>query len=160
MRAILFAGFVALGTLFLPHGALAAPAHASTVSLRAQVLRLINRDRRAAHLAPLHNAGKLDRAALRHSLDMARHNYLSHSTPSGLSPYARMARLGIRYNCAGENIGYDVGSAQGSMVEAIEVAMMHSPEHRANLLRASFTRVGIGIALTGNKLYVTEDFAG
>jgi uncharacterized protein YkwD len=28
--------------------------------------------------------------------------------------------------------------------------MLNSPEHRANLLRPTFTRVGIGIALIGN----------
>jgi uncharacterized protein YkwD len=46
------------------------------------------------------------------------------------------------------------------MVQRIEAAMLRSPEHRANLLRRSFLRVGIGIALYDGELYLTEDFAG
>jgi uncharacterized protein YkwD len=38
--------------------------------------------------------------------------------------------------------------------------MLHSPEHRANLLRSTFTQVGIGIAVSGSSIYVTEDFTG
>jgi uncharacterized protein YkwD len=38
--------------------------------------------------------------------------------------------------------------------------MLHSPEHRANLLDPLYTRVGISVVFTGNAVYVTEDFAG
>jgi uncharacterized protein YkwD len=44
------------------------------------------------------------------------------------------------------------------MLRAIEAAMLRSPEHRANLLRAAFTTVGIGVVVDGPSLYVTEDF--
>jgi uncharacterized protein YkwD len=71
-----------------------------------------------------------------------------------------MDRAGARYRYAGENLGTDTGSNQIAMLEAIETAMLQSPGHRANLLRATFTRVGVGIVTTPDSIYVTEDFAG
>jgi uncharacterized protein YkwD len=54
----------------------------------------------------------------------------------------------------------DQGTNRTAMMQAIDVAMMHSPEHRANLLRATFTHVGIGVTYYSGVLYITEDFTG
>jgi uncharacterized protein YkwD len=135
----------------------AAPAHASASSL---VLQLINHDRASAGLGPVSLNARLSAVALGHSIDMANRNYLSHDAPGGISPYDRMGRAGVTYHIAGENIGYDTGTSHWAMLRAIDVAMLNSPEHRANLLRRSFLRVGIGIAVIGDSLYVTEDFTG
>jgi uncharacterized protein YkwD len=137
----------------------AAPqAEIGSPTLESQMLALINQDRRAAGAGPLRAGPGLERVALAHSLDMADHGYFSHFTPQGASPYDRMALAGIHYRSAGENIGMDDGTAALVMLQQIDVAMLHSPEHRANLLRTAFTRVGIGIAILGGRLYVTEDF--
>ncbi|HEX6506524.1 MAG TPA: CAP domain-containing protein [Chloroflexota bacterium] len=133
-------------------------AQAAAPSLAATMLSLINSDRHAAGLAPLHAGRHLARLALAHSIDMADHGYFSHITPRGASPYDRMAQAGIHFRAAGENIGVDVAPSQVEELQRIEVAMLHSPEHRANLLRPTFTRVGIGIAIIGDRLYLTEDF--
>lgn len=139
----------------------AAPAaHPANVALGHYMLKLINHDRALAGLHPLTWQSRLEGVALGHSLDMAGHNYLSHITPAGADPYQRMARAGIHFEWAGENIGYDTGTNRLSMLGAIEVAMMHSTEHRDNLLRGTFHHAGIGIALVGDKVYVTEDFTG
>jgi uncharacterized protein YkwD len=71
-----------------------------------------------------------------------------------------MDRAGIRFYEAGENLGYASGADLQKMLSMIDTAMMRSPEHRDNLLRTTFRRVGIGIVLTGDKVYVTEDFTG
>jgi uncharacterized protein YkwD len=133
-------------------------ARAASPSLSNPMLAIINQDRQTAGLAPLRMGRRLVQVALAHSLDMADRGYVSHITPQGASPYDRMARAGIRYRSAGENIGVDSGVSHVQMLRRIEVAMLHSPEHRANLLRPAFTRVGIGIAVIGNQLYITEDF--
>lgn len=123
-----------------------------------QILAIINADRMAAGLHPLafdeHDAA----VARAHSRDMAANNYFSHTSPGGLSPFDRLHRAGIAYQSAGENLGMDSGTDRPAMFRAIEVAMLHSPEHRANLLRPTFTRVGIGVARRGSVIYVTEDF--
>lgn len=133
-------------------------ARAASPSLCNPMLAFINQDRQAAGLAPLRMGRRLANVALAHSLDMADHGYLSHITPQGASPYDRMVQAGIHYRSAGENIGVDSGVSQMQMLKQIEGAMLKSPEHRANLLRPTFTRVGIGIAITGDQLYITEDF--
>lgn len=133
-------------------------ARAASASLSRPMLTLINQDRAAVGLAPLRSGRRLEQVALAHSLDMATHSYFSHITPQGATPYDRMAQARIRYQSAGENIGVDSGLPDMQMLHRLETAMLNSPEHRANLLRSSFTRVGIGIALMGNELYITEDF--
>lgn len=124
------------------------------------MLRIVNHDRHADGLGALDFDSALTRVALAHSLDMATHNYFAHNTPSGASPFDRMASDGIQYHVAGENLGWDNVGSRTQMLHAIEVAMLQSPEHRANLLRSSFTHVGVGIAIVGKQLYVTEDFTG
>lgn len=138
----------------------AAPAaRPASVSVGKYVLTLINADRATAGLPPLHWGSRLQDVALNHSLDMAQHDYLSHTSPTGTSPYTRMARAGINRPWEGENIGYDTGVGTDSLLQAIDIAMMHSPEHRANILRTSFHHLGVGIAFIGNRVYVTEDFS-
>jgi uncharacterized protein YkwD len=144
-----------------PHAAAASTAwKAASYRTERFMLRVINHDRRVSGLAPLRFDSQLEHAAVAHSLDMAVHGYFSHTAPDGASPYDRMGSVGVRYHVAGENLGYDEGGQARSMLRSIEVAMLKSPEHRANLLRVSFQRVGIGIALAGSQVYVTEDFAG
>ena len=63
----------------------------------------------------------------------------------------------------GENLAWG-GSRRGSP-RATLVAWLRSPEHRANLLRAGWTRVGIGLVRgtflgNGGATVVTADFAG
>jgi uncharacterized protein YkwD len=125
-----------------------------------QLLAIINHDRAAAGLAPLHLGRRLTQVAVGHSYFMARLGRLSHDGPGTATPYTRMAGNGIHYRIAGENVGLDYGASEGAMLQAIESAMLTSPEHRANLLRASFTHIGLGIVTAGDRLYVTEDFTG
>lgn len=135
------------------------PAHAAMKAAHT-MLQIVNADRRAAGLSRLTFSPLAARVALAHSKDMAMHDYLSHSGRDGSSPYTRMIHAGVSYNLAGENIGYDTGTSRVAMLRAIEVAMLRSPEHRANLLRPSFKHVGIGVAVFPDGLYVTEDFTG
>lgn len=144
-----------------PQPTLAAPgARPATAGLEHAVLGLINADRRAARLPTLAFGPRLAQVARAHSQDMLTRHYVSHFSPDGASPLDRITRSGIRYRVAGENIGWDHGFDKLQMLRDIEGAMLRSPEHRANLLRSSFTRVGVGIALSGNRIYVTEDFTG
>jgi uncharacterized protein YkwD len=124
------------------------------------MLRIINADRAANGLRPLSFDTSEAVVARQHSRDMAAHHYFSHTSLAGQSPFDRLHRAGISYHIAGENLGMDSGASRHAMLSAIEVAMLHSPEHRANLLRSTFTEVGIGIAVSGSWIYVTEDFTG
>jgi uncharacterized protein YkwD len=137
--------------------AAAGRAHARYTAGR-QMLAIINADRRSAGLAPLGFDTSLAAVAKGHSRDMALHHYFSHTGLSGASPFDRLRQAGIVYRTAGENLGMDSGTDRAAMFRSIEVAMLHSPEHRANLLRPTFTHVGIGVIARQGTLYVTEDF--
>lgn len=144
-------------TVACPRVAAAPSAHSATrAALR--MLRIINHDRSTAGVRPLAFSPLAARAALAHSMDMAEHRYVSHTGRDGSSPFRRITDAGVSYRLAGENIGYDSGTRRAAMLRAIEAAMLRSPEHRANLLRAAFTTVGIGVVVDGPSLYVTEDF--
>lgn len=123
-----------------------------------EMLAIVNADRHVAGLGPLTFDTVVAVVAKNHSLDMAMNHYFSHTSPAGLSPFDRLRRAGIAYQSAGENLGMDAGSNRMAVLRAIEVAMLHSPEHRANLLRPTFTHVGIGVITRGGTVYVTEDF--
>lgn len=125
-----------------------------------RMLAIINADRHAAGLSALSFDNRDAQVAIQHSRDMATNHYFSHTSPEGLSPFDRLHRAGITYAVAGENLGTDTGTNKVAMLQAIEVAMLHSPEHRANLLRATFTHVGIGVTFHGGVIFVTEDFTG
>jgi uncharacterized protein YkwD len=76
---------------------------------------------------------------------------------------SRMARFAVAGRVAGENLAWGTGSRGAA--RGIVAAWLASPGHRANLLRPSFLRVGVG-DLAGSfrghsgAHVVTADFAG
>jgi uncharacterized protein YkwD len=157
-KCALLCSFLA-AILGFPHFASAATlAKPADKALQVQALDLINGDRKSAGVAPLRVGRNLSRVALAHSLDMADHDYFAHNSLDGASPFVRIEKAGLHFTRAGENIGMDEGTRPFAMLHTLEQLMMHSPEHRANLLSTAYRHVGIGIAILGNRLYITEDF--
>lgn len=116
-----------------------------------EVVNLTNAERTKAGLAPLQIDTKLMAAAREKSQDMQSNNYFSHTSPTFGSPFDRMKALGISYKAAGENIA----KGQRTPQEVVQ-AWMDSPGHRANILNANFTHIGVGYVKTGN--YWTQQF--
>jgi uncharacterized protein YkwD len=131
---------------------------------------LVNRERAQRGLPPLGQNALLDAASTEHSQDMVRRNYFEHATPDGRSVGDRLRAIGYQRGVsasAGENIAYGVG--EESTPASIVQAWMHSPGHRADILRPAFTEIGIGIALGApevsdrnpqNSATYTTDFGG
>lgn len=116
-----------------------------------QVVELTNAERTKAGLAPLQIDSKLMAAAREKSQDMQTNNYFSHTSPTFGSPFDRLTALGISYKAAGENI------AQGQRTpQEVVQGWMNSSGHRANILNANFTHIGVGYVKTGN--YWTQQF--
>lgn len=161
MRHWIFALFAALMIVAWPRVAHAAPnTRPAGSAVVHHMLQIINHDRHEAGLPSLHLAPQLSRVASAHSADMAVHRYFAHLSRGGGSPYDRMRAAGIHYRVAGENLAWHTGSISLDLMRWTERAMLASPEHRANLLRPSFTTVGIGIVTAGGRTYLTEDFTG
>ena len=111
-------------------------------------LCLLNRERTERGLPPLNENGLLDAASLEHSQDMVRINYFEHTSVDGRTVADRLRAEGYQRGVTasgGENIAYGVG--REATPAAIVDAWMHSPGHRADILRSTFTDIGIGIAL-------------
>ena len=122
------------------------------------LLQEMNRVRLAHGLHRLGYDPNLERAARAHSRTMLRTNSFGHGALG-----SRFRQFGVTASLAGENLAWSTGAS--STARAIVVAWLASSAHRANLLRPSFTRVGVG-ALVGAFLgltsvrVVTADFAG
>ena len=140
--------------------ALVVPAAASAglTSPERQLLERMNVVRVEDGLRPLHFDVRLEHAARLHSRSMLTTGVFAHGAFA-----QRMLRFDVTGSLAGENLAWgtgELGSARG-----VVSAWLASPEHRANLLRPMFTRVGIGIDV-GTFLghpgasVVTADFAG
>lgn len=121
--------------------------------IEAEMLELVNRERRAAGLQPLEADPELTEVARKHSADMFARGYFSHRTPENLDPFDRMRRADVRFQTAGENL------ALAPTVQIAHTGLMNSPGHRANILRPQFGRVGIGVMDGGRRgLMITQNF--
>jgi uncharacterized protein YkwD len=133
-----------------PNGSLT-PSARNLDEVREAILCLHNRERARHGLAPLRENSKLLRAAESHSTDMVARSYFDHTSRSGADMVDRILRSGyVRRGEAwslGENIAWGTGYL-GTPAK-IHRTWMSSAGHRANILRASFREIGIGV-VTGN----------
>lgn len=119
-----------------------------------EVIELVNQERVKNGLKPLKANWELSRIARYKSNDMRDNNYFSHDSPIYGSPFTMIKAFGISYRSAGENIA----AGQKTAWEVMQ-SWMNSPGHRANILNASFTEIGVGYATGGKyKTYWTQMF--
>jgi uncharacterized protein YkwD len=121
--------------------------------LENQMLEMVNAERRAAGLQPVKPDMQLTLVARDHSRDMFARGYFSHVSPDGKDLGNRMQQAKLGYLSAGENL------ALAPTLYTAHTGLMHSPGHRANILRPQFGRLGIGVLDGGaHGLMVTQDF--
>ena len=125
----------------------------NTSTYEQQVIDLINEIRVKNGLSPLTENTALSRCAKAKSQDMHDKRYFSHQSPTYGSPFDMMKQFGITYRTAGENIAMGQTTPQ-----AVVNAWMNSEGHRANILNASFTQIGMGYVADGH--YWTQQFIG
>jgi uncharacterized protein YkwD len=88
---------------------------------------------------------------------MARQGYFAHISPQGVGPAELLAEHGISYRAFGENIARtDVPLDQ--VADQIHAALLASPGHRANMLSATYSRVGIATIVGDHQTYVAVLF--
>jgi len=124
-----------------------------TSNYEKEVIRLVNEIRKENGLNELQEDWQLSRVARYKSQDMRDNNYFSHTSPTYGSPFTMMTNFGISYRYAGENIAMGQRTPQ----EVVN-AWMNSPGHRANILKSSYTKIGVGYVSSGN--YWTQMFIG
>ena len=140
--------------LIYPGQVLTIPQLDSTVSsYEAEVVRLVNEIRQENGLQPLTANWELSRVARYKSQDMLDKGYFSHTSPTYGTPFQMIKAFGISYRTAGENIAMGYATPQ-----AVVNGWMNSSGHRANILNASYTQIGVGYVAQGN--YWTQMFIG
>lgn len=121
--------------------------------LESQMLDLVNEERAKANLPTLTLDEELTLVARQHSKDMFARSYFSHISPEGATPFDRIRAANITFLTAGENL------ALAQTIPLAHDGLMNSPGHRANILRTTFGRVGIGVLDGGiYGLMVTQKF--
>ena len=145
---------VANPNLIYPGQILNIPQISDTVlQYEAEVIRLVNQIRAENGLSALSVNWELSRVARYKSEDMSSSRYFSHTSPTYGTPFQMMRSFGLSYRTAGENIAY------GQRTPAAVVdAWMNSSGHRANILNASYTQIGVGYCASGS--YWTQMFIG
>ena len=123
----------------------------SITSFEQQVIDLTNEKRASRGLKPLNANWELSRVARYKSQDMANNKYFSHTSPTYGSPFNMIKNFGIKYRSAGENIAY----GQRTPAQVVN-SWWNSAGHRANMLNANYTDIGVGYVANGN--YWTQMF--
>jgi uncharacterized YkwD family protein len=120
-----------------------------------QLLDLVNKERTSRGLNALTADMRLVKAARMKSMDMIKNNYFGHTSPTYGSPFDLIKSQGVTYHTAGENL------AGAATVDRAHTLLMNSTGHRANILNASYTNIGIGIIHGGPYgLMITQEFTG
>ena len=125
----------------------------SVLAFENEVIRLVNDQRAKKGLKALSANWELSRVARYKSQDMADNRYFSHTSPTYGTPFQMIKAFGLTYRTAGENIAYGQRTPQD-----VVNAWMNSSGHRANILNASYTQIGVGYVSSGH--YWTQMFIG
>jgi uncharacterized YkwD family protein/spore coat assembly protein SafA len=123
-------------------------------SLEEEVVRLVNIERGKQGLGALKMNWELARVARLKSEDMALKKYFDHQSPTYGSPFDMIKSFGIKYLNAGENIAKGQKNAADVMK-----GWMNSAGHKANILNANYTEIGVGVAKdSSGTIYWTQQF--
>jgi uncharacterized protein YkwD len=113
-------------------------ANTNMSSYASEVLKLVNQERAKAGLSALTTTSELTSAANKRAQETVQS--FSHTRPNGSSFSTVLKEFNVTYRAAGENIAYGQKTPQ-----EVVTAWMNSPGHRANIMKADFGKIGIGV---------------
>lgn len=141
--------------------------HTQMAQLETRIFQLIQEERHKIdpNAKPLAFDGELQGVARERSRDMAAKNYMAHTAPDGETSASIIMDEDAKFQgLLGENIaaqhylkayGVDVDVFAHRFVDT----WLKSKSHRDNLAYAPYNRTGVGAAVNGDTVYVTELFA-
>lgn len=118
----------------------------------------LNAERAENGLAPLSRRATLDQAALSHALDMSVRIYADHTDLEGRDHLHRIRAFDrtMLVGASGSNVTVSLANADPvSVHEKIKMDVYNTD----NMMRASFTDVGIGVVEEAGQYYVVQVFA-
>ncbi|HEX6178648.1 MAG TPA: CAP domain-containing protein [Thermoanaerobaculia bacterium] len=143
------------------------PRDETRITLRHEVLRLINRDRAAHGLAPVQLDPQVSALGDAYCARQIENGTTGHFTTDGQPPYMRFSLAGVNdgisENAAAWSANYTFSErAMHEMVRRSQAAMMaeRAPRdgHRRTILDPHATHVGIGLAWEGGEFRMVQEF--
>lgn len=117
-----------------------------------KMIDMVNSQRVSLGLKPLQLDMRLVETARLKAADMVEKNYFGHYSPTYGAPHQMAAAAGLPF-WIGENI------ATVSSVGQAFTGFMSSQPHRENMLRPSYTKIGVGIAKYNGQMILVQHFA-
>ncbi len=110
---------------------------------------LVNAERTKRGLQKLRTNSRLIKAARRYAHTMVDHQFFDHVSPGGSTPLTRIKATGYLRDANGWTIGENLAWGTGELATPgnIVKAWMKSAGHRENILRRSFSELGMGVAI-------------
>lgn len=117
-----------------------------------EVVSLVNDERSADGKSALKSDSELNKLAAVRAEEIA--SSFSHTRPDGRSCFSVFDDYGVRYVAVGENIAMSKIDA-----ETVMNMWMDSPGHRGNILSGSYSKIGVGVYISGKYAYWVQLFA-
>lgn len=129
-----------------------------SASIATSLVAEINAERAANGLAPLTRRASLDMAAQAHALDMSARIYAAHSDLEGRDHLHRIRAFDrtMLVGASGSNVTVAKSASDAAMIH--EKIKLDGYSHD-NILRTSFTDVGVGVVEEAGQYYVVQVFA-
>lgn len=96
--------------------------------------------KRMPPVPPLSWDSRLEQAAQRHAMDMAKRDFFSHQGSDGSKVSTRARDAGFDWRNIGENIAYNYPNAA-----AVAAGWQESPPHCKNMMSAEFRQMGAAV---------------
>jgi hypothetical protein len=116
-------------------------------NLELYFLELVNQLRAKVGAKPLSFDGELLKSADAHSAWMDKTDTISHTGVNGTKAGDRMTSTGYGWQAWGENIAFRGGPLNEETVRLLHDQLVKSPTHYANLIKGTFSEIGIGLKL-------------
>jgi uncharacterized protein YkwD len=136
-------------------------------ALEQRIFDIVQHERRAINpkARPLALDSELLGVARRRSADMARNNYIAHSSPDGVTSASLVMDEDKDFqgllgeNLAVENFVPRSGVDVDTFARAFVQTWLASPAHRENLSFAAYDRSAVGATVGGDTIFVVQLFA-
>lgn len=120
-----------------------------------EVIALVNEERKERGLESLQQDLELNQLAIIKAQDMIKRDYFDHESPYYGHPWDMATLFDYEYTSFGENIARNFKTPK----EVVD-AWMASEKHRDNILKSSYTNIGIGVKSdTNGKFYWVQLFS-
>lgn len=141
--------------------------HTQMAALEARIGDLIDAERMKIdpQAKPLRLDSELVGVARQKSEDMAKKNYLAHAAPDGATTASIIMDKDANFqgllgeNIAAEHYTPQIGVDPDKFAQEFVDGWLKSEAHKQNLAYPSYDRTGVGAAVNGDTVYVTQLFA-